>query len=229
MFKKELSKIKKVSQTLSTKDLKSISERKFLNQKMKYYKWDKRLKRWLYQLDESLTAYQVANLLVEPSYISLETVLSQYSIIPDAVTSYSSITTKKTQSYSNSHGTFYYSSLKEDYYFGFDYTYGDSEKHWVFIAKREKALLDYFYLRSKNLKLSIYDYVNIREKKFDSKAAKKTFAWFAWERFENLEVIDFKLLHRYATKMNKKVKYMALALEEYYERGEKQFTHFIPK
>lgn len=229
MFKQELEDIKAVSTTLKTKDLKDISTSKNLLHKMAYHGKGKRLKKGLYQLDDTLSAYQVANIMVEPSYVSLETILSQYSIIPDSVTSYTSVSTKKTQSYNNSYGTFYYSSIKKEYYFGFTYEYREDYAYWVFVADKEKALLDYFYLRSKLLKLSVYDYVHIKKWNFDTSAGKKIFSWFESERFENLEVIDFKVLHTYARKMNKKVEHMAIALEEYYKRGEKQFQVFNPE
>jgi len=48
-----------------------------------------------------MDSLKIANELVSPSYISLETVLSFYSIIPDAVVSYTSVTTKQTKFFKN--------------------------------------------------------------------------------------------------------------------------------
>lgn len=217
MFKDKINKIKKVTDIISTKDLKSITEDKNVTLKTNYTKWVSRLKRGLYSLDDKIDSGRVANELVIPSYISLETVLSYYSIIPDAVVTYTSVTTKTTKTFSNNFWTFYYSNIKDNLYFGYKY------ENWIFIAEKEKALLDYFYLKSKALKLSVYDYKNIEKKKFSSIWCKNAFSWFFEERFENLDILDFKKLRSYSKKFNKKVYYMVLLLVKYFEENEGKF------
>lgn len=87
----------------------------------------------------------IANYLVMPSYLSLEYALGHYDLIPEKVTVYSSLTTKKTQTFTNGLGRFEYSSVKESLFFGF--TKASSNNQDFFIALPEKAILDFFYFR----------------------------------------------------------------------------------
>ncbi len=218
MFKEKIKEIKKATDIISLKDIKNITKENNITTKSNYTKWVVRLKRWLYAIWEKMDSLKIANELVSPSYISLETVLSFYSIIPDAVVSYTSVTTKQTKFFKNDFWAFYYSSIKKDLYFWYKY------KNWVFIAEKEKALLDYFYLKSKLLKLNVYDYANIDNKKFSSIWCKKADIWFKEERFENLDILDFKILKKYSKKFNKKVYYMTLLLINYYKENEWKFV-----
>lgn len=222
MFTTELTDISKETSILSTKQLRNLSESKHPNQKISYHKGSQRLKRGLYAIKDIERSSEVANKMVEPSYISLETALSIYGLIPDAVTSYTSVTTKKTQMYKNSYGVFYYKKLKEEYYFGFLY------KDGMFIAEKEKAILDYFYLKSSNLKMSVDDYKNIASGKISSQWALRALRWMDSERFEGLETLDYRKLHEYAGKMNKKVMYMARVLERYHLDKKDQFHKYKP-
>ena len=221
MFKEEINKIKKVTEFINSSDLKIITEDKNAVNKANYTKWVYRLKRWLYTLNKNSDSLKVANALVNPSYISLETVLSYNSIIPDSVTSYTSISTKTTKSFQNNYGAFYYYNLKDSLYFWYKYENG------VFIAEKEKAILDYFYLKSRDLKLTLYDYNNIRKNKYTSIWCKNTFKWFKEERFENLEVLDFDKLFEYSKKFNKKVQYTTLLLDLYYKEYEQKFREIV--
>ena len=87
----------------------------------------------------------IANYLVLPSYLSLEYALGYYDLIPEKVTVYSSLTTKKTQTFTNALGRFDYCSVKESLFFGF--TKAVSVNQEFFIALPEKAILDFFYFR----------------------------------------------------------------------------------
>jgi len=221
MFKEKIKKIKKVTDVISIEDMKSVVDEKNITDKSNYTKWITRLKRGLYSLNDSIDSLKVANSLVSPSYISLETVLSFYSIIPDSVVSYTSVTTKQTNSYKNNFGSFYYSNVKDDLYFWY------TLKDWVFIADKEKAILDYFYLKSSALKLSIYDYKNIDNKKYSSKWCNNAMKWFKEERFENLDILNYSLLKKYSKKFNKKVFYMTLLLIQYYKENEQKFRKVL--
>lgn len=88
--------------------------------------------------------YRISNCIYRPSYISLESALSYYSLIPEAVFSLQAVSTRKTTSYITSVGTFNYRTLKSSLYFG--YTVHQMEKLPVLIAEGEKALLDLLYL-----------------------------------------------------------------------------------
>ncbi len=104
------------------------------------------LRRGLYMLGRPYRNYdprpfKVANLLVPGSYISCESALSFYGIIPEHTFQHISVTMGRSGIYSSSSGRFQYRHLKHDLYFG----YTDrkvSEKETVFIARPEKALLD---------------------------------------------------------------------------------------
>ncbi len=221
MFKDKVKKIKNVTNIINLHDLNVITNDKNSVYKINKVKWVTRLKRWLYSLNDKISSFEIANSLVTPSYISLETVLSYKSIIPDAVTSYMSITTHPTKTYQNKSWIFYYSTLKKDLYFWFKY------ENWIFIAETEKALLDYFYLKSRDLKLTIYDYNNIEKGKFSSKWCIASLNWFKEERFENLEILNFQKLIQYSKKFNKKVYYMSLLLKYYFENNEQKFKDFL--
>lgn len=107
-----------------------------------------RLKRGLYQFSHAkIDELVLANLIYRPSYVSLETGLNYYGIIPDVagnVTSVSPITTKTART---GRGVFIYSKIARELYFGWQ-TVKDSGSQFEFaIAEPEKALLDYVYVR----------------------------------------------------------------------------------
>ncbi len=99
------------------------------------------LKRGLYCFDKSkIDELELAGQLYSPSYVSLETALNYYGVIPDipmVVNCVTPITTKKIKT---SFGIYYYLKVDRTLFFGF------SQTPFV-IAYKEKALLDYFYLR----------------------------------------------------------------------------------
>ena len=107
-----------------------------------------KIKRGLYcfnanQIDE----LELANKLYSPSYISLETALNYYGLIPDitqAVTSVNLTTTKKIV---NRFGVFYYTKMNSRLFFGFTKIKSSQSPSFIDLAYKEKALLDYFYLR----------------------------------------------------------------------------------
>jgi predicted transcriptional regulator of viral defense system len=86
---------------------------------------------------------EIAFLIYEPSYISMEYVLSFYGIIPEIVFEITSVATRKTNKFSNDFGSFSYRTIKPELFFGYDSKQTDYGKY--LIADLEKALLDYFY------------------------------------------------------------------------------------
>jgi len=108
------------------------------------------LKRGLYVLsrDERQTPLSkevAAAIIYQPSYISMESAMSHYKMIPERVSAVTSITTRKTRSFRNEEGSFIYRNLKPSLYFGFA-AKKDEYGYPYFIAEPEKALLDYLYL-----------------------------------------------------------------------------------
>ncbi|HMC85720.1 MAG TPA: hypothetical protein VKI61_09345 [Chitinophagaceae bacterium] len=90
--------------------------------------------------------YRVSNVLLQPSYVSLETALSYYQFIPEAVYSIEAITTVKTVSYSTPVGNYHYHAIKPAYFFGYFIQYWDRLP--LLMAEPEKAIIDYLYLGS---------------------------------------------------------------------------------
>ena len=88
--------------------------------------------------------FKIANRIYSPSYISLESALSYYHLIPESVYSITSISTRKTNRFTTSIGEFIYRTLKPTLFFGYELTKFNGK--YLKIASIEKALLDYFYL-----------------------------------------------------------------------------------
>ena len=108
------------------------------------------LKRGVYLLNRDDRAIQpsrffLANQLLFPSYVSLESALAFYHIIPEAVYQVTSATTGKTTRYSSVEGTFGFRHVKQPLFFGFE-TRQDERGLNVMLAEPEKALLDFLYL-----------------------------------------------------------------------------------
>lgn len=135
-----------------------------------------RLKRGLYTLPEERRSARfsllwLANTLYSPSYLSMEFALSWHDMIPERVSVMTSVTRLKTKIFQNPLGRFAYQHLKEDLFFGFE-TMRDENKAQVLIARPEKALLDWLYLKrdweptrdnfEKNLRLQQLDQLNKR-------------------------------------------------------------------
>jgi len=93
--------------------------------------------------------FLIANHLRGPSYVSLESAMSYWNMIPERVYEISSVTIKTSKSYKTPVGRFSYQQLKVPYY-----SYGIknieySPKQTILIASREKALFDKVVLTPK--------------------------------------------------------------------------------
>jgi predicted transcriptional regulator of viral defense system len=97
------------------------------------------------QLSEEIL-FKIANRIYLPSYISLESALSFYHLIPESVYEITSISTRKTYHFLTSIGEFIYRTLKPPLFFGYDLI--KFQEKYLKMASMEKALLDYFYLHS---------------------------------------------------------------------------------
>ena len=90
--------------------------------------------------------FKIANRIYLPSYISLESALSYYHLIPESVYGITSISTRKTYHFVTTIGEFIYRTLKPSLFFGYDLI--KFQEKYSKMASIEKALLDYFYLHS---------------------------------------------------------------------------------
>jgi len=163
------------------------------------------LRRGLYTLNSddravNLSRFFLAQKIYSPSYLSLETALSYYGFIPEKVINISSVTTRKSQTFTNDFGVFTYSEIKIEAFD--DFVSKEDENGQIFkIASPEKALLDFLYFRTRgirNLEMDIF------EKSF---------------RFQDLAEVDLEKLILIAEKYGQ-VKLMKSAnlLAEYIEK-----------
>jgi predicted transcriptional regulator of viral defense system len=91
--------------------------------------------------------YLIANRIYSPSYISFESALSYYRLIPEGVYTVTSATSLKTHQFRTSTGTFGYRHLKPELIFGYKLIeYGGCQ---LKMAHPEKLLLDFFYLNAR--------------------------------------------------------------------------------
>lgn len=117
--------------------------KKFLTRKVKEGKLI-RLKRNLYCLKRMTpNDYLLANILYQPSYLSLEFALSYYSIIPETVYTITSVTTKPTREFVSTNRTFVYKTIKKRAFLG--YIPRQIDNQTFLIATPEKAMADYLY------------------------------------------------------------------------------------
>ncbi|OAV67964.1 hypothetical protein Barb6XT_01227 [Bacteroidales bacterium Barb6XT] len=116
-----------------------------------------RLKKGLYVVSDKISRKKIsreliANHLYGVSYVSLETALSHYGLIPEKVFAIRSITTKRAKQFENAFGCFEYISMPADYFsIGIRQQIVDN-KYAYLIATPEKALCD-LILVTPNLRL----------------------------------------------------------------------------
>ena len=105
------------------------------------------IKKGLYIVGRSVSAERpesalLANHILGPSYLSMESALSHYGLIPEKVFTVTSMTTKSSRKFETDIGLFTYTNLPLPYYaFGLDMV-RFSENQIAIVATREKALCD---------------------------------------------------------------------------------------
>lgn len=119
-----------------------------------------RIKRGLYCLSPKISGHDldsrvVANALYGPSYVSFETALSMYGLIPERVTATMSACVKRTKRFATSLGAFSYRTVPSDW-FSIGVRTMDSGEGGFLVASPEKALGDLLLSRS-NLRISSPD------------------------------------------------------------------------
>jgi len=119
--------------------------------------------------------YFSANKIYNPSYVSFESALAYYNIIPEGVFITTSATTRNTANYETTIGNFTYKHLKSVLFFAYKLIQGDGVM--IKIAEPEKVILDYFYMNKLN---SIVEMEGMRFNEIQVK-----------------EIIDFQKLEKY--------------------------------
>lgn len=100
-------------------------------------------KRGVYYLaDEVENKFKIANKVYFPSYISLDSALSKYDIIPESVYTVTSVTTKATREFEDTQTVYRYYKIKKSAYTGYH------QEEDMLIADPEKAVVDYLYFVS---------------------------------------------------------------------------------
>jgi len=106
-----------------------------------------RVKKNLYFLQEHPLndEFVLANKIYQPSYVSLESALNYYGIIPDVPFAVTSVTTKKTQEFKTPLGLFLYRKIKFQWFFGWEEIEVEKNQSYK-IASPPKALFDFIWL-----------------------------------------------------------------------------------
>jgi len=91
--------------------------------------------------------YMAANRIYTPSYVSLESALAFYQIIPESVLGVTSVSARKTRQFDSAWGQFSYRSIKPAFMFGYEVVITRPDQKFL-IASLEKAVLDYLYLNA---------------------------------------------------------------------------------
>jgi len=124
--------------------------------------------------------FLVANRMIPASYVSLQSALAYYSMIPEHVPVTTSVTTSRSAHWETPLGVFDFRHIQVDFFYGYrllDF----AEKQQAFIATPEKALLDLVYLEPEG----------------------DTLDYLAELRLSNLNRLDWQLLDRLARKIEK--------------------------
>jgi predicted transcriptional regulator of viral defense system len=124
--------------------------------------------------------FLVANRLMPGSYISLQSALAYYGLIPEIVPVTTSVTTRRQNRWENPLGVYVFRYLQESYMFGYQHIEVAPDQ-MAFVAEAEKALLDLIYLTPGA----------------DSKE------YLIELRLQNTERLDLEKLTRFAERMDK--------------------------
>lgn len=92
-----------------------------------------------YLANEVDDAYKIANKIYRPSYVSLDSALSKYDLIPETVYTITSVTTKATREFTDNQTVYRYYRIKKEAFIGY---HKEGDTLW---ADPEKALVDYLY------------------------------------------------------------------------------------
>jgi predicted transcriptional regulator of viral defense system len=100
--------------------------------------------------------FSLANFLVNPSYISLESALSFYGILPQFPYTITSITPLKSRKIIYQEKEYEFSHIERKHFFSFE------KKNSFLMATPEKAFLDELYLMAKNLRKIHFEDLDIK-------------------------------------------------------------------
>ncbi len=108
---------------------------------------EKIINRWYFFSERVINEeflFFAANNIYSPSYVSFETAMSYYQLIPEGVYAITSATSIKTNEFETGTGTFIYHHLKPSLFFGYHLVEAGDQR--IKMAEVEKTILDYFYI-----------------------------------------------------------------------------------
>jgi len=163
-------------------------------------RWQKKgliiqLKRGIYVLNKedrkvNSSRFFIANQLLWPSYVSLESALNYYDLIPEAVADVTSVSTKKTSRFTNPIGRFIYQRIKPDAFRGYR-SYKDEAGLECLIAEPEKAVVDFLYLNLRKFKTGAKEVFkeSCRFQNIEGLKSKKVLLWARLFKNSRLEAV----------------------------------------
>lgn len=144
-------------------------------------------------------SFEIANVLVRPSYVSLESALAFHGLIPEAVFSVTSVTTARPAVFETPLGRFDYRHISPSLLWGYaEERLGSGIRSAALVAAPEKALLDLVYLRPggdaaaflRQLRLDRLDSVDMERLRSFARRTGKPKLMRAAERIEELAAGD---------------------------------------
>lgn len=93
---------------------------------------------------DEFVLFEIANRIYRPSYVSLESALAYYQLIPESAFAVTSVSTRRSYLFSGGPAEFRFRTVKPELFFGYALI-SDRGRRFK-IARPEKAVLDYLYL-----------------------------------------------------------------------------------
>lgn len=109
--------------------------------------------------DNSPHEFEIANKAYQPSYISFETAMSFYGIIPETIYEVMSATLRTTRTFNVNNIQYSYSKIKKNCFNG--YKPIKIKNATILIAEPEKALVDYLYLVALGKRRLAYERIDL--------------------------------------------------------------------
>lgn len=127
--------------------------------------------RGLYETDGNIPGYYLAPIIYGPSYLSFEFALAYYSLIPEAVYSFTSATfeKKKQKKYRTTYGTFIYRDVPSEAY-AIGIVLHAENGYGFQIASPEKAICDQLYIVSPLKNRSELEHLLFEDLRIDKEA-----------------------------------------------------------
>ena len=127
--------------------------------------------------------FTIANEIYKPSYISFESALSYYHLIPEIIHGIISVNSKDTYKFKTYLGNFIYKKVKPNLMFGYNFV--KHSNHVFKIAEAEKAILDFFYIKPHLKELEDFEELRIDKESFFEQVNLKKLEKYT-EAFKNM-------------------------------------------